>query len=160
MANKKNKIDTPQEMDACRVAGATVHEPKTVQAAMRREGIKISAKEIKALVREHGHRRERLYSLIRIQNAAKGLLYMSEGDHPIELATGLEFSLAELMQPEATTLDQFFEGQNLVPVKEALQKELKDIKIYRDGEVEVKIYIIGTLPDGHYAGVKTKSIET
>jgi hypothetical protein len=41
-----------------------------------------------------------------------------------------------------------------------LKESLKDIKVYRVGDVEADVYIVGKTASGDFAGVKTKIVET
>lgn len=41
-----------------------------------------------------------------------------------------------------------------------LKENLTDIKVYRVGDVEADVYIVGKTASGNYAGVKTKIVET
>ena len=41
-----------------------------------------------------------------------------------------------------------------------LKENLKDVKVYRVGDVEADVYIVGQTASGDYAGVKTKIVET
>lgn len=126
--------------------------------------------------------------LQRIQEAADGLLFMSESDYPLQVVqlgqpagsmgeTLLQFSNKEPGSPiEKQELDYFFRNaarldpmatpvqqqtahrfQQLVKV---LKEELTEIQVYRIGAIDIDAFIIGRLPDGTYAGLRTKLIET
>lgn len=41
-----------------------------------------------------------------------------------------------------------------------LDEELSDVRVFRVGNVRLKIYIVGVDPDGNIAGVLTEAIET
>jgi hypothetical protein len=74
------------------------------------------------------------------------------------------------------TLDEFFEQptqlqdwhgdeekaqvEKFIRLKELISKNLRDVKVFKIGEVEVDIYIVGINADGKLAGVKTKAVET
>ena len=123
-----------------------------------------------------------------IAKAARGLLRMSESDYAVEpyaraagegAPTAAEFakgregddaSVRELNfesffgnytqeqdwwgEEERATAAKF---QALVAF---LKQNLKDIKLYRVGDVEADVYIVGKTASGEYAGVKTKTVET
>jgi hypothetical protein len=148
--------------DRERVAGATEHELKTAQAAMKREGIKIPAKEIKAFVKKYGHNRVMLYSLLRIHNAAKGLQYMSESDYPFEvIVMDAEDPAITSESVDLVDIEDFFKNKpELAGLQEVLTKELQDVQVYRNGLTEVDAYVVGRLANGDLGGVKTKLIET
>jgi Nuclease A inhibitor-like protein len=41
-----------------------------------------------------------------------------------------------------------------------LQESLEGVLVYRLGTVEIDIYIVGKTPDGNWAGLSTKAVET
>jgi hypothetical protein len=47
--------------------------------------------------------------------------------------------------------------RNLV---EVLRAQLSDLKVFRVGETEVTIDVVGKAPSGNWAGVKTAAVET
>jgi hypothetical protein len=123
-----------------------------------------------------------------IQDAAEGLLFMSESDHSLQVVrldppsasleeTLLQFSDKEPGSPiEKQELDYFFRNATRIDpmatrlqqqtahqfqhLVKVLREELSDIQVYRVGEVDVDAFIIGKLRDGVYAGLRTKLIET
>lgn len=50
--------------------------------------------------------------------------------------------------------------RRFVKLKDLLQHELKNAKVFRVGKVELDVYIVGVDSDGNLAGVKTKAVET
>ncbi len=154
---QKTKRGWKQDRD--RVSAKQGYEPKTVQAAMRREGITVPVAVIRDFIARFGHGRDVLYSLLRIHNAAKGLLYTSESDYPFLLVHyGSDF--VRPANARTVYIDDFFKNKELGHLKSVLQKELRDINVFRLGEIEIDAYVIGRLPNGDYAGVSTKLVET
>ncbi|TAE34136.1 MAG: nuclease [Candidatus Kapaibacterium sp.] len=45
-------------------------------------------------------------------------------------------------------------------LQETLEKLLANISVYRVGEVNIDVYIVGKTDDGYYAGVSTHLVET
>ena len=122
--------------------------------------------------------------------AAKGLLYPSETDAALEpfawqnindatfsidkllLATrhkintpvdGLE--LADFFAP-VSRIEEWMDdsekhtAERFQDLKETLEDLLSDISVYRVGEVNVDVYIVGKTDGGYYAGISTKLVET
>jgi len=111
--------------------------------------------------------------------AAKGLVYTSETDAPLEsflwedsspLSTKHLLELAgaeEGTGVEEETLDSFFHS---VPPEDkakfdqlatVLKGQLSGIKVYKIGdEAEKEAYIVGKTADGNWAGLKTTVVET
>jgi hypothetical protein len=106
----------------------------------------------------------------KLEIAASGLLMMSESDYPFDyihtdesqlndaLVT-IEHLLRNLANPEtrsvnAETVSRF---QNLMAT---FKQELHDITVYRVGEIQVHVFILGFTADGTVAGMRTLLIET
>ena len=123
----------------------------------------------------------------RLKQATVDLLWSSESDYPFEIVTwarGVEMSppvlFSNLDYPnlaiESINLTDFFapvlmiedwyEAEELAQIDrytvllDAIESNLTDVKVFRIGEIEIDIYIIGKTPDGDLVGLKTQSIET
>jgi hypothetical protein len=77
-----------------------------------------------------------------------------------------EVSLDEFFEP-VTTLEDWYEDEDKKVVeqyfhlKDLLQSSLTDVRVFRVGQVEIDVYLIGkTETDGLYAGLKTRVTET
>jgi Nuclease A inhibitor-like protein len=115
------------------------------------------------------------------------LLWSSESDYPFEVVTwdrgvNLEptalfsklatpndsietITLADLFAP-VLTVEDWYESDELALVNRytdllhAIESNLSEVKIFRVGEVEIAIYIVGKAPDGDIIGLKTYTVET
>ena len=126
----------------------------------------------------------------RLHEAAKGLLWMSESDYPFEALIWefgekilldnevvLKITKHSLDTPiKVIEFESFFQGaitpKNWHNAEEAetvktyqelvriMKQDLSDLKIYKVGEIEIYVYIIGKTNTGDYAGLATVSIET
>jgi hypothetical protein len=45
-------------------------------------------------------------------------------------------------------------------LRQSLNSQLHNRQVFRVGDVEIEVYLLGQLPDGSRAGIKTKVIET
>jgi hypothetical protein len=122
---------------------------------------------------------------IKLQIAANGLLMMSESDYPFAYfvtdAKAIDEKLALHLadKPEGTTIEEITldhllrnmtdasigsvteeEAVKFRGLADALKAELAGLKVYRVGDVQVDVFIIGTTADGAIAGMRTKLIET
>lgn len=125
-----------------------------------------------------------------LQKATEGLLCCSESEYPFDVLLWESPELLPLTEtkllmhtnhPENTDIklvevDDFFrlatteeawyssEEKQIVNKYRALVKTLKnclsDVKVYRLGNVEIDVYIIGLTPAGNLAGLSTKLVET
>ncbi|MGD1807614.1 nuclease A inhibitor family protein [Dapis sp. BLCC M126] len=126
----------------------------------------------------------------RLHEAAKDLLWTSESDYPFESLIWefgekilldnevvLKITKHSLDTPiKVIEFDTFFQGtvthqdwhnseeadtvnryQELVRI---MKQDLSNLKVYKVGEIEINVYIIGKTDTGDYAGLATVSIET
>jgi hypothetical protein len=126
--------------------------------------------------------------LAELGRAAEGLWYMSESDYPLEpvrLEGPEEPSHERLRElagkgPDASvemrSLEQFFrvaavniprEGTNepaspgsFHAVVQALKENLTDIRVYRVGEINIPVYVLGKSASGNWLGLSTRVVET
>jgi hypothetical protein len=122
-----------------------------------------------------------------IGEAAQGLLFPSESDFPIEpFFFGVREptpedllahqGLAGDTPVEETTFECFFEGlteaskeasgteretaARFRSLKVLLEQNLEDLRVYRVGEVDIEVFVLGRHPSGTWLGVKTNAVET
>lgn len=124
--------------------------------------------------------------LAEIGRAADGLLYMSEADYPLEpvrlegepgevqlreLAGRPAEARVEVVTPEhffraAASEDDWKQGEELASARRfrgllrVLKAELSDLKVYRVGEIDIAVYVLGRSPAGTWLGLSTRAIET
>lgn len=124
--------------------------------------------------------------MIQLSQAVEGLLWLSESDYPwetvyIENVDNIETKLLELTPSNSATkieireLDNFFkrvtqakdedeeelqESRRYQALVDLLKTHLRDIKVYRVGECEIKVYILGKTELGKVAGLSTMVVET
>jgi hypothetical protein len=125
--------------------------------------------------------------LDRLRQATVDLLWLSESDYPFEVIAwerGVEITptalVKELTQPdlqvETIELAAFFEpalavadwyaAEELAQVDRyqellhAIEANLTDVRVFRVGEIEIAIYIVGKTPAGDVVGLKTHVVET
>jgi hypothetical protein len=155
---------------------------KTTTGAAKRGGAKKGAAENGGAQKGGASMSSKLKSL------TEGLSYQSESDYPVEpyardagkgAPTAEEFAEGREGDDAAVReldFDSFFgnytdeqewwgDEERAVARKfqalvEFLKANLKDIKVYRVGDVEADIYIVGKTESGDFAGVKTKVVET
>jgi hypothetical protein len=124
--------------------------------------------------------------LSELARAAEGLLYMSESDYPLETVRlegpdePTDERLRELAgkgadaRVEVRRLEEFFGrgGAELPPgggvarpasfhqLVRVMRESLTDIKVYRVGEINIPVYILGRSRSGHWLGLSTRVVET
>ena len=123
----------------------------------------------------------------RLKQATTDLLWSSESDYPFEVVTwepGIELTptdlfsniydtdlaiesiaLTDLFEP-VLTIEDWYEQAELDLVDrytnllDSINNNLSEVQVFRVGEVEIDIYIIGKTPTGDIIGLKTRSVET
>lgn len=118
----------------------------------------------------------------RLKKLTRGLSFQSESDYPVKpfFEAGRGRKSFEAKKPSRTvdfdsffanaTADQDWYGteeketaRRYRELVEALKENLTDIKVYKVGKAggaEFDVYVIGKTPDGDFAGVTTKVVET
>jgi Nuclease A inhibitor-like protein len=122
-----------------------------------------------------------------LTKATADLLWSSESDEPFEIVTwpqGSELTptalfsnspdpdaqietmtLTDLFAPVLTIEDWYAEAElsqvnRYTDLLHAIESHLADTQVFRIGEVEIAIYIVGRTPDGDLVGLKTHVVET
>jgi hypothetical protein len=123
-----------------------------------------------------------------LQEATADLLYMSESDYPIEVVRlgGSEQLSPEYLRKVAgvdssvgvveTTVEEFFrvpageqewkgeaqllEARRYQRLRKLLEETLTGIKVYRVGEINIGVYVVGRSCEGSWLGVSTRVVET
>jgi Nuclease A inhibitor-like protein len=123
----------------------------------------------------------------RLRQATVDLSWMSESDYPFEVVTwerGIELkptalfpevtsdevavetvTLTDLFAP-AIAIEDWYEAEELAQVdryKEllhAIESNLTDVRVFRVGEINITIYVVGKTTDGDLVGLKTQAVET
>ena len=121
----------------------------------------------------------------KLESAAGGLLMMSESDYPFEYLNTNERQLNSALalkltqKPEGTPVEQttiehllrnlidptsgsvnIATAQRFQQLMAALKQELSNLTVYRVGEVQVQVFILGLTADGTVGGMRTMLIET
>jgi Nuclease A inhibitor-like protein len=121
----------------------------------------------------------------RLQQATTDLVWTSESDYPFEVITWSKdtelnptalFKLPTDTAIATTTLEDFFTpalttedwfGDEEVAtvdryhkLVDAIASNLSDVMVFRVGEVEITVYIVGRTSDGNLVGLKTQVVET
>jgi hypothetical protein len=120
--------------------------------------------------------------------ATEGLLYMSESDYPLQTfrwAGPPEITPARLREAagrgpdapvEACDFDRFFgvaggeqewkgpaevaaAGQYQALVR-LMKENLSDLRVYRVGEINIAVFVVGRSRSGDWIGVSTQAVET
>ena len=95
--------------------------------------------------------------------AAKGLLYPSETDAPIEVVSGAGVPAGAKESSVAAFFDELKDSDDAVKfakLRAAVEATLGDAKVYRVGGPEVQVYVLGKTKSGATGGLKTISVET
>ena len=123
---------------------------------------------------------------VQLKKLTRGLSFKSESDHPVKpfFAEGkgrksLKASDLSKLPARPVDFDSFFatatadedwheaeekeSARRFRELVDALKSNLTDIKVYKVGKAsgaEFEVYVVGRTPDGDFAGVTTKVVET
>ncbi len=123
-----------------------------------------------------------------IKEATKGLYYVSETDAKLEPFIGgkvdaltreeflKHFGVGEKEKVEERDFEKFFErlvkvqdwygeheremARKYEKLQKVMKENLRDLKVFRIGRVEIDIYVVGVDSQGNLMGFKTKAVET
>jgi hypothetical protein len=112
-----------------------------------------------------------------LKKATDGLLYPSESDEPFEpfrwkrTTDDPAKEVAARAKPGAKVREQsvadFFgaladadDAARFADLRRTLESKLAGLRVFRVGDIEVGIYLIGKTPNGDWAGLRTVSVET
>ncbi|MEL6138842.1 MAG: nuclease A inhibitor family protein [Cyanobacteria bacterium J06626_23] len=124
-----------------------------------------------------------------LQTLVDGLLWSSESDYPVEVVcwaarcqplTAQDVLLLGQHSPDAAieiiSLDHLFrrvtvkhdwhseeetaQVERFQQLKQRLSTDLRDVQVYRVGEVEITVYALGHAKDGQILGIRTQVVET
>lgn len=126
--------------------------------------------------------------LQKLEQATAGLLFMSEADYPFEVVNWGELNeitfdylrgqagkesdaSVQVVSPEkffATAMSEpeWKEEQELAIARRyqdlvrLLKENLDDLKVYRVGEIDIAVYIVGRTQTGNRVGLSTRVVET
>jgi hypothetical protein len=123
-----------------------------------------------------------------LKKTTEGLLFMSEADYPFEIVHGegeaetgaqyfRELAGGSADAPvEVRSVDDFFRAAVSEPawkgekelalakryqaIVRLLKENLNDLKVYRVGEINIAVYIVGRTGSGNLIGLSTRVVET
>ncbi|MCA1565767.1 MAG: nuclease A inhibitor family protein [Acidobacteria bacterium] len=123
-----------------------------------------------------------------LKEATRGLLFMSESDYPFEVIRweGVEELTPERLRKtagqdataavEERTIADFFRvaageqewkgeaelslAKRYQSLVRLLEENLRGVSVYRVGEINVGVYIVGRSVEGNWVGVSTRVVET
>ena len=126
--------------------------------------------------------------LERLESLTEGLFYISETDAPITAFIGDKtesVTPAEILKQTKSAADtpisetgftEFFSNlteiqdwfgeeetelaRKFAALKEFLEKNIKDLKVFKIGKIELETYVVGLDGENNVAGIKTKAVET
>ena len=115
-----------------------------------------------------------------LQTASKGLLYPSEQDTPVKAFLWARADVGkDVMDEEAIkkqgkadkgakvqmlTVEEFFApvatDAGFQTLQSALKQHLTDMTVYWVGDTDAQVYLVGKTPEGDFAGVSIRVVET
>ena len=121
-----------------------------------------------------------------LREATRGLTYMSESDYPfevfrwereptpehlralagsepgaaVETRTAAEFFRAAASEPEWKGAEDLALARRFQRLLRLLEENLADLKVYRVGEINMPVYVVGRSASGAWLGLSTRVVET
>lgn len=134
--------------------------------------------------------KERADSYAGLKSALDGLLYQSEADYPLEfvcwakkpgenldcdfvrrqLEVGQDINIqeadAEALLQDCCRIEKWFKenevamAQGFQKLRDIINQLLKNLRLFRIGEIEITVVVVGEDDQGNIVGFKTMAIET
>lgn len=120
--------------------------------------------------------------LAEIEKSTAGLTYMSETDSPVEPYSGGKADAVEVdhittqaRHQEISPTDFFSRltakqgwygpeqrkmAERFAELENLLVENLRDLKVFKIGRIQIDIYVVGLDADSDLIGIKTKAVET
>ena len=123
-----------------------------------------------------------------LERAIAGLLFMSESDYPfsafvwkgnrlitedylreqagsakdapVKTQSVDEFFRAAVSEPDWKGEEELALAKRYQTLVRWLKENLQDPKVYRIGEIDIPVYVLGRSPEGNWIGISTRVIET
>jgi hypothetical protein len=117
-----------------------------------------------------------------LRQLTEGLLWMSESDYPFETIywEGLPEINAQILRSlsgqaedapvEIASVDEFFrvavseesrqEAKRYRGLVQTLKDNLDELKVYRVGQINIPVYIVGRNKTGNWLGISSRVVET
>jgi len=126
--------------------------------------------------------------LKKLEQATAGLLFMSEADYPFEIVNwgamneidfdylrGLagvardapvqvvseeKFFATAVSEPKWKAEDELAIARRYQALLRLLKENMEDLKVYKVGEIDIAVYIVGKDESGNRVGLSTRVVET
>lgn len=121
-----------------------------------------------------------------LEEATRGLTFMSESDYPfevfrweaaptdeslralagadagagVETQTAARFFRAPASEPDWKGAEERALARRFQQLQRLLEENLDDLKVYRVGSVNIAVFVAGRAPSGSWLGVSTRAVET
>jgi hypothetical protein len=123
-----------------------------------------------------------------LKEATRDLMFMSESDYPFEIVrwkdekeptpeflresakldesapvktqSAAEFFSAATSEPDWKGEEERATAKRFQALVSLLEENLKELKVFRVGEIDIPVYIVGRAPSGNWLGISTRVVET
>ena len=122
-----------------------------------------------------------------LREATRGLTFMSESDYPfevfewdaaeptheflrgltgetpdtpVETTTAADFFRVAVSEAEWKNAEQLAAARRFQTLLRLLEQNLKDLKVFRVGVINIPVYVVGRGASGRWLGVSTRVVET
>lgn len=81
-------------------------------------------------------------------------------DTPVEIADVRDFFEGVTEPPPCPSEEEIAEAERWQKLVDLLERELSDLCVYRVGEVDIDVFVLGRHPSGEWLGLETSVVET
>ena len=81
-------------------------------------------------------------------------------DAPVETTTAADFFRVAASEAEWKNAEQLAVARRFQTLLRLLEQNLKDLKVFRVGSINIPVYVAGRSASGNWLGVSTRVVET
>jgi hypothetical protein len=79
---------------------------------------------------------------------------------PVKTESAADFFSAAASEPDWKGEEERAVARRFQKLLSLLEENLKELKVFRVGEIDIPVYIVGRAPSGNWLGVSTRVVET
>jgi hypothetical protein len=84
----------------------------------------------------------------------------AEAAAPVKIVSPKKFFAVAISEPDWKGEDELATARRYQALVRLLKENLHDLKVYRVGEINIAVYIVGRAATGNYIGLSTRVVET
>jgi hypothetical protein len=84
----------------------------------------------------------------------------AQGDAPVKVVSPEKFFAAAMSEPQWKGEPELAVARRYQALLRLLKENLGELKVYKVGEINIAVYIVGKAMSGNWVGLSTRAVET